>query len=112
MCGLETCYNFDTYATFGLFSFRAELDKRVAEKQRLEEERRRENMEKLRRDMESSKGQTVVLSTGLKDDKSKTKMVDNDNEEIDEEDEDDDYDRLTEEDDVIDEDEEVARFSF
>uniref|UniRef100_A0A9I9CUJ3 GPN-loop GTPase 1 n=1 Tax=Cucumis melo TaxID=3656 RepID=A0A9I9CUJ3_CUCME len=96
-------------------NYKAELDKRVAEKQRLEEERRRENMEKLRRDMESSKGQTVVLSTGLKDDKSKTKMVDNDDVEIDEEDEDDDdYDRFTEEDDAIDEDEdeEVARFSF
>uniref|UniRef100_A0A9I9D484 Uncharacterized protein n=1 Tax=Cucumis melo TaxID=3656 RepID=A0A9I9D484_CUCME len=96
-------------------NYKAELDKRVAEKQRLEEKRRRENMEKLRRDMESSKGQTVVLSTGLKDDESKTKMVDNDDEEIDEEDEDnDDYDRFTEEDDAIDEDEdeEVARFSF
>lgn len=69
--------------------------------------------------MESSKGQTVVLSTGLKDDKSKTKMVDDEDEEIDEEideeNEDDyDYNRSTEEDDPIDEDEdeEVARFSF
>ncbi|XP_023546615.1 GPN-loop GTPase 1-like [Cucurbita pepo subsp. pepo] len=96
-------------------NYKAELDKRIAEKQRLEEERRRENMEKLRRDMESSKGQTVVLSTGLKDDKSKTKMVDDEDEEIDEENEDDyDYNRSTEEDDPIDEDEdeEVARFSF
>lgn len=73
-------------------------------------------MEKLRKDMETSKGQTVVLSTGLKDksDKIKTKMVEED-EDIGEEDEDDDgYDRFTEEEDVIDEDEdeEVARFTF
>ncbi|KAA0042113.1 GPN-loop GTPase 1 isoform X1 [Cucumis melo var. makuwa] len=56
------------YAEEYMENYKAELDKRVAEKQRLEEKRRRENMEKLRRDMESSKGQTVVLSTGLKDD--------------------------------------------
>lgn len=104
---------FDIYATFGFFIFRAELDKRIAEKQRLEEERKRENMEKLRKDMESSQGQTVVLSTGLKDEKTKTKMVENEDEEIVDED-DDDYDRFTEEEDVIDEDddEEVGRFSF
>ncbi|KQJ91203.1 GPN-loop GTPase QQT2 [Brachypodium distachyon] len=48
-------------------NYRADLDKRIAEKERLEAERRNENMERLRRDMEKSKGQTVVLSTGLKD---------------------------------------------
>ncbi|VAH08621.1 unnamed protein product [Triticum turgidum subsp. durum] len=48
-------------------TYRTDLDKRIAEKERLEAERRNENMERLRRDMEKSKGQTVVLSTGLKD---------------------------------------------
>ncbi|KAI5018903.1 hypothetical protein ZWY2020_043791 [Hordeum vulgare] len=48
-------------------SYRSDLDKRIAEKERLEAERRNENMERLRRDMEKSKGQTVVLSTGLRD---------------------------------------------
>ncbi|KAF0914927.1 hypothetical protein E2562_032839 [Oryza meyeriana var. granulata] len=47
-------------------NYRADLDKRIAEKERLEAERRKENMERLQRDMEKSKGQTVVLSTGLK----------------------------------------------
>ncbi|KAM2334555.1 hypothetical protein FF1_012182 [Malus domestica] len=48
-------------------SYKVDLDKRPAEKQRLEEEHRKENMEKLRKDMEKSGGETVVVSTGLKD---------------------------------------------
>jgi hypothetical protein len=79
----------------------------------LEEERRKENMDKLRMDMEKSGGETVVLSTGLKDkgDRSKT-MMDDEDEEIEEDD--DDYERFTDEEDAIDEDEdeEVAGFSF
>ncbi|CAA6662196.1 unnamed protein product [Spirodela intermedia] len=43
-----------------------DLDRRRAEKERMEQGRRRESMEKLRSDMEKSKGGTVVLSTGLK----------------------------------------------
>ena len=46
---------------------RADLDKRLAEKQRLEENHVPQNMEKLRRDMQKSNPNTVVLSTGLKD---------------------------------------------
>jgi len=46
---------------------RAELDKRRVEKQRLEEEGRKENMVKFRKDAEKSSGETVVLSTGLKE---------------------------------------------
>jgi hypothetical protein len=64
---------------------RADLDKRIAEKERLEAERRNENMERLRRDMEKSKGQTVVLSTGLKDKIPSSEMMgDADEEEEDE----------------------------
>uniref|UniRef100_A0A8I6WS56 GPN-loop GTPase n=1 Tax=Hordeum vulgare subsp. vulgare TaxID=112509 RepID=A0A8I6WS56_HORVV len=48
-------------------SYRSDLDKRIAEKERLEAERRNESMERLRRDMEKSKGQTVVLNTSLRD---------------------------------------------
>ena len=72
-------------------SAEADLDKRWAEKQRLEEDRRKENFDKLRKDMEKSGGETVVLSTGLKDkgDRSKT-MMDEEDEEI-EDDDDDDY---------------------
>nr|GMD06601.1 GPN-loop GTPase QQT2 [Ipomoea batatas] len=40
-------------------TYKTELDKRMAEKQRLEEDRRRENMEKLRKDMEKSRGETM-----------------------------------------------------
>ncbi|KAK9989670.1 hypothetical protein SO802_029909 [Lithocarpus litseifolius] len=63
-----------------------------------------------------SGGETVVLSTGLKDkgDRSKT-MMDEEDEEIEDED-DDDYERFTNDEDAInedeDEDEEVSRFSF
>ncbi|GLT99477.1 hypothetical protein SLE2022_169140 [Rubroshorea leprosula] len=99
-------------------TYKADLDKRRAEKERLEEERRKESMDRLRRDMEQSRGETLVLSTGLKDKDGRRKsMVDPEDEEEEEqgeEEEDDDYERFTEEEDVIDEDEdeEVARFSF
>ncbi|KAF9620951.1 hypothetical protein IFM89_015348 [Coptis chinensis] len=88
-------------------TYKADLDKRRAEKQRLEEERKQENMEKLRKDMEKSNGETVVLSTGLKD-KEVITMMDDDEEE-------DDIEPLTEdEEEDIDEDEEeeIGRFSF
>uniref|UniRef100_A0A0E0CZN6 GPN-loop GTPase n=1 Tax=Oryza meridionalis TaxID=40149 RepID=A0A0E0CZN6_9ORYZ len=66
-------------------NYRADLDKRIAEKERLEAERRKENMERLQRDMENSKGQTVVLSTGLKDKNRATDMMDDADEEEEEE---------------------------
>ncbi|XP_027331768.1 GPN-loop GTPase QQT2 [Abrus precatorius] len=100
-------------------NYKADLDKRREEKQRLEENRRRENMDKLRRDMEKSGGETVVLSTGLKDEetsKSKSMMDEEDEVEEDEEmdDDDDDLGIYTEEEDAIDqdEDEEVDRFGL
>ncbi|KAG2721262.1 hypothetical protein I3843_02G060100 [Carya illinoinensis] len=97
-------------------NYRADLEKRRAEKQRLEEERRKESMDKLRKDMEQSRGETVVLSTGLKDKEGRREnMMDEEDEKLEEEDDDDDdFERFTEEEDVIDEDEdeEVARFSF
>lgn len=72
-------------------------------------------MDKLRKDMEKTKGETVVLSTGLKDKEGSSKSTMD--EEDGEEDEDADYERFTDEEDVIDEDEddddeEVASFSF
>ena len=78
----------------------------------MEEERRKENMDRLRKDMEKSGGQTVVLSTGLKDKEEKSgksMMVEEDDEE-----EDDDFETLSDNEDFIneDEDEEVAKFSF
>ncbi|CAA0840655.1 P-loop containing nucleoside triphosphate hydrolases superfamily protein [Striga hermonthica] len=89
-------------------TYKADLDKRRAEKQRLEEERRKESMDKLRRDLDKSRGETVVLSTGLKDD-----VVDED------ETQEEDYGKFSEEDDemqasdeIDDDDEEVASFSF
>ncbi|KAE8698264.1 GPN-loop GTPase 1 [Hibiscus syriacus] len=96
-------------------NYKADLDKRRAEKQRLEEECQKESMDKLRRDMEQSRGETVVLSTGLKDkdESRKTMMNPEDEEPVDE---DDDYVRFSEEDEDLieeeDEDEEIARFSF
>ncbi|KAI4335004.1 hypothetical protein L6164_013693 [Bauhinia variegata] len=63
-------------------TYKADLDKRRAEKQRLEEERMKDNMDKLRKDMEKSGGETVVLSTGLKDKERKSKsMMDGEDEE-------------------------------
>ncbi|KAI7995483.1 GPN-loop GTPase QQT2 [Camellia lanceoleosa] len=86
-------------------TYKADLDKRWAEKQHLEEERWRENMEKLRKYIEKSRGETVVLSIGLKDREISSKaMMDED----DEEEEEYDYERFTEEEGVIDEDEDVA----
>ncbi|GMP85976.1 hypothetical protein CsSME_00038940 [Camellia sinensis var. sinensis] len=69
------------------------------------------DLDKQRKDMEKSRGETVVLSTGLKDREISSKaMMDEDDEEEAEYD----YERFTKEEDVIDEDEdaEVARFSF
>ncbi|CAA2961178.1 GPN-loop GTPase 1 [Olea europaea subsp. europaea] len=72
-------------------TYKADLDKRREEKQRLEEERRKENMDKLRKDMGKSGGKLWRRK----------------------EDEDEDYDRFSEDDaDAIDEDEEVASFAF
>eukprot|EP00268_Persea_americana_P022898 TRINITY_DN2266_c0_g1_i10.p2 TRINITY_DN2266_c0_g1~~TRINITY_DN2266_c0_g1_i10.p2 ORF type:complete len:391 (-),score=104.09 TRINITY_DN2266_c0_g1_i10:2319-3491(-) len=48
-------------------NYKADLDKRWGEKEHLEEELRQENMDKLRRGMEKSDGNTMVLSRGLKD---------------------------------------------
>lgn len=98
-------------------TYKADLDKRRAEKERLEEDRRRESMEMLRRDMEKSKGETVVLSTGLKGEPAanKSMLEGKEEEEYDEDVEDDDYERFSEEEEedmIDDEDEEVARFSF
>lgn len=92
---------------------RADLDKRRAEKLRLEEERRKENMDRLRKDMEKTRGETVVLSTGLKDKAEKSTAMMDEEEEV-EEDEDDDFETFSEDEDAIDEDEdeEVGRFSF
>ncbi|KAL8536412.1 hypothetical protein ACS0TY_011865 [Phlomoides rotata] len=91
-------------------TYKTDLDKRRAEKERLEGERRKENMDKLRKDMEKSGGETVVLSTGLKD-----KSVELDEDEEEGEEEEDDDERFSEDgSDIIedDEDEEIASFSF
>ncbi|KAL0395131.1 UNVERIFIED_CONTAM: GPN-loop GTPase QQT2 [Sesamum latifolium] len=94
-------------------TYKTDLDERRAEKHRLEEERRKQNMDKFRNDMEKSWGQTVVLSTGLKDgteDRSMELDEDEEGKEIEE-----DYLRFSEDDaDIIDqdEDEEIASFSF
>lgn len=75
-------------------------------------------MDKLRKDMEISKGQTVVLSTGLKDNATSSRdIMDDDEEEEEEQMEDLDIGQFDEEDDYIDEDEddddeEIASFSF
>ncbi|KAK8966052.1 hypothetical protein KSP40_PGU012921 [Platanthera guangdongensis] len=70
-------------------NYRSDLDKRLAEKDTLEEQNRVANMENLRKDMEKTKGQTVVLSTGLKDKDSHKKMNEDEQEEEDEEEVDD-----------------------
>lgn len=91
-------------------TYKADLDKRREEKQLLEENRRKENMDKLRREMEKSGGETVVLSTGLKN---KEEDEDEEDEEMDDDD-DVDFGTYTEDEDAIDEDEdeEVDKFSF
>ncbi|KAJ9128712.1 hypothetical protein P3X46_034555, partial [Hevea brasiliensis] len=69
----------------------------------------KQNKERLRKDLEKSGGETVVLSTGLKNKEARRDIM------MDEEEEDDDFERFEEkEEDVIDEDkdEEVARFSY
>ncbi|CAL9078744.1 hypothetical protein MUK42_26310 [Musa troglodytarum] len=93
-------------------SYKADLDKRRAEKEQLEANRRKENMERLLRDMEKSRGQTVVLSTGLKDMES-PKMDEDKKDEEEEEEELEDL-RFSEEETDEDEgeDEEVAHFGF
>ncbi|MBA0559060.1 hypothetical protein Golob_016041 [Gossypium lobatum] len=96
-------------------TYKADLDKRRAEKQRLEEERRKESMDKLRRDMEQTRGETVVLSTGLKDKDGRRNTMMDPEDEMEEPEDEDDYDRFTDEDEDLieeDEDEEIARFSF
>ncbi|MBA0685012.1 hypothetical protein Goari_026557 [Gossypium aridum] len=96
-------------------TYKADLDKRRAEKQRLEEERRKESMDKLRRDMEQTRGETVVLSTGLKDKDGRRNTMMDPEDEMEEPEDEDDYDRFTNEDEDLieeDEDEEIARFSF
>ncbi|WMV43923.1 hypothetical protein MTR67_037308 [Solanum verrucosum] len=94
-------------------TYKADLDKRREEKQLLEEKRRRENMEKLRKDMEKTGGETVVLSTGLKDVKGKNKAMMDD---VDEEEEEEDIKVFSDDEDAIDEDEdeeeEDAGFPF
>lgn len=88
---------------------RTDLDERRAEKQRLEEEHRKKSINKLREDMKQSRGETVVLSTSLKDNKVNSWDMMVEDEEVDL----DDYDRFTEEEeDAVDEDEEVAKFSL
>ncbi|KAJ1261042.1 hypothetical protein BS78_10G278100 [Paspalum vaginatum] len=92
-------------------TYRADLDKRIAEKERMEAERRKENMEKLQRDMMKSKGQTVVLSTGLKDKNTASDMMDDADEE-EEEEALEDFGFSEDEDEDEGEDEEVAHFGF
>ncbi|KAL4285367.1 hypothetical protein GQ457_16G029550 [Hibiscus cannabinus] len=96
-------------------NYKADLGKRRAEKQRLEEERRKESMDKLRRDMEQSRGESVVLSTGLKDKDGRSKSMMDPEDEVEEPEDDDVYERFSEEEEDLideDEDEEVGRFSF
>ncbi|CAN4127334.1 unnamed protein product [Withania somnifera] len=101
-------------------TYKADLDKRREEKQLLEEKRRRENMEKLRKDMERTGGETVVLSTGLKDGREKNKAMmdfeddDEEEEELKLELEEDNFQFFNDDEDATDEDEdeEVAGFSF
>ncbi|KAG5011030.1 hypothetical protein JHK87_019545 [Glycine soja] len=117
--GMEAFFNaVEASAEEYMETYKADLDKRREEKQRLEEDRRRESMDKLRRDMEKSGGETVVLSTGLKNKEASKSMMDEEDEEGEDEDEemddDDDLGIYTEEEDAIDEDEdeEIDRFGF
>lgn len=93
-------------------NYKPDLDRRRAEKQRLEEQRHHENMDRLRKDMEKSRGETVVLNTGLKDRdvNANTIMHDEDAEE----DDDVNFERFSDYEDGIDEDEdeEIASFTF
>ena len=69
-------------------------------------------MEKLQRDMMKSKGQTVVLSTGLKDKNPASDMMDDAEDEEDEEFEESGFIVDDEEEEDEGEDEEVAHFGF
>ncbi|MCL7034164.1 hypothetical protein MKW94_007479 [Papaver nudicaule] len=97
-------------------TYKKDLDKRREEKQRLEEERRRQNMDKLRQDLDNSGGESVVLSTGLKDKPSTSKnLMDEDEDEEDEDWEDDiedDFGTITDDEEIGDDDEEVANFNI
>ena len=106
---VHTC---NLVTNWSLKIFRADLDKRIAEKERLEAERRKENMEKLQRDMMKSKGQTVVLNTGLKDKNPASDMMDDAEDEEDEEFEESGFIVDDEEEEDEGEDEEVAHFGF
>ena len=66
-------------------------------------------MEKLRKDMEQSRGENVVLSTGLKDngERSRAMMDEDKDDELDKDEE-----ILTEDDDAIDEDEDDENSNF
>jgi GTPase SAR1 family protein len=115
--GVSTFYEaIEASAKEYMETYRADLDKRIAEKERLEAERRKENMEKLQRDMMKSKGQTVVLSTGLKDKNPASNMTDDAEDEEDEEFEEE-FEKsgfIVDDEDEEDEgeDEEVAHFGF
>ncbi|XP_010434123.1 PREDICTED: GPN-loop GTPase 1 [Camelina sativa] len=88
-------------------TYKADLDKRMSEKEQLEEERKKHEMEKLRKDMESSQGGTVVLNTGLKDkDATEKMMLEESDEDFQVEDDSDDDDAIDEDD----EDEEMHRY--
>ncbi|KMZ65894.1 hypothetical protein ZOSMA_307G00280 [Zostera marina] len=96
-------------------TYRVDLEKRKAEKERLEEEHIKENMVKLRNDMGKTKGQTVVLSSGLRDKESgaDASCVDKDDDDEDEILEDEDFGFPGEEDTEDEgEDEEIAHFGF
>ncbi|XP_020267472.1 GPN-loop GTPase 1-like [Asparagus officinalis] len=81
---METFFNaIEASANEYMENYKADLDKRRAEKERLEAERRKESMDKLCKDMEKTKGQTVVLNTGLKDKQPTGDMMDEEEEEID-----------------------------
>lgn len=65
--------------------------------------------------MEQTRGETVVLSTGLKDKDGRRNTMMDPEDEVEEPEDEDDYDRFTDEDEDLiqeDEDEEIARFSF
>ncbi|RLN16418.1 GPN-loop GTPase 1 [Panicum miliaceum] len=111
--GINTFYEaIEASAKEYMETYRADLDKRIAEKERLEAERRKENMEKLQSDMMKSKGQTVVLNTGLKDKNPASDMMDDAEDEEDEEFEKSGFIVDDEEDEDEGEDEEVAHFGF
>ncbi|XP_068634360.1 GPN-loop GTPase QQT2-like [Aristolochia californica] len=117
--GMDAFFNaIEASANDYMDTYKTDLDKRRAEKQRLEEERQQAQMEKLKKGMGKARGETVVLSTGLKNKESTGKnMLDEEDEEEEEEDEDgklfsEEYLNDDDEDDDDESDEEVARFSF